>query len=530
MKPSIRLLYLDDAAHDRALVADVLHQHGDFTLTLAASRAEFDACLNAGGFDLVLSDFNILGFDGLQVLEAVKAKYPALPVVIITGTGSEKVAVEAMKRGASDYVLKTLHEIRRLPHTIEAAISQAHLRAEKAHAERALLANAIELERSNRSLQLLYRIAGILAAPPLSQTALIGILEDIHQLIGVSDARICVGCDALGGGSRLASWCREPGGIQGVHPLGCALCEVQGDSTTTTTATALPGERGEGGEIHKIPLVDQAETLGILWLRLPPGRCLASWELQLLGTIGHHFGTAIAAARRHEASHQLAVLEERSVIARELHDSLAQSLWYLRIQVVRLELELSHTAGHAATPLSGANAVVEEIREGLDGAYWQLRQLLSTYRLRIDNRGFDSALALAAQEFMRRYGLKVVLNNRLHGVLFTATEEIHIVHIVREALGNVERHAKASNVWVQLEVEADDHIRIRVDDDGQGLHPDGEPGNESDHCGMAFMRERARCLGGEVAWHRLSPHGTRVELRFAATRIGGLRSSTGVDE
>ena len=85
-----------------------------------ASRADFETALAQGDFDLVLSDFNILGFEGLQVLEAVHAKDSNLPVIIVTGTGSEEVAAEAIKRGAADYVIKTPRHIQRLPHTIHA--------------------------------------------------------------------------------------------------------------------------------------------------------------------------------------------------------------------------------------------------------------------------------------------------------------------------------------------------------------------------------------------------------------------------
>ena len=108
MSEPIRILYVDDYPLDRELVLDALEkEHGGFKVVEAASRAEFEARLAAHDYDLVLSDFNILGFEGLQVLDAVRAKAPQVPVVIVTGTGSEEIAVEAMKRGAADYVIKT---------------------------------------------------------------------------------------------------------------------------------------------------------------------------------------------------------------------------------------------------------------------------------------------------------------------------------------------------------------------------------------------------------------------------------------
>ncbi|MBL7996682.1 PAS domain S-box protein [bacterium] len=124
IKP-IRVLYIDDSLHDRELVRDALQiEHGGFEIVEAASRKEFEIAIGNGNFDLVLSDFNILGFEGLQVLKAVHAKYPDLPVVIVTGTGSEEIAVKAMKMGAADYIIKTPDHIRRLPHALHAALEK----------------------------------------------------------------------------------------------------------------------------------------------------------------------------------------------------------------------------------------------------------------------------------------------------------------------------------------------------------------------------------------------------------------------
>jgi two-component system, cell cycle sensor histidine kinase and response regulator CckA len=139
MNEPIRILYIDDYPLDRELVRDALEkEHGGFRISEAASRAEFEVKLAAEDYDLVLSDFNILGFEGLQVLDAVRASAPHVPVVIVTGTGSEEVAVEAMKRGAADYVIKTLKHIQRLPQTIYAVLEKQHLHMEYERAHAAL--------------------------------------------------------------------------------------------------------------------------------------------------------------------------------------------------------------------------------------------------------------------------------------------------------------------------------------------------------------------------------------------------------
>jgi response regulator RpfG family c-di-GMP phosphodiesterase len=159
----IHILYIDDSRLDQELVIDALEKEfGGFTVTRTATRAEFERVLAQGGFDLVLSDFNILGFEGLQVLDAVHARDSGLPVIIVTGTGSEEIAVEAMKRGAADYVIKTPHHIQRLPQTIYAVLQKKQVEVDRdrlfidlehSHQE---LANAYEatLEGWSRALDL----------------------------------------------------------------------------------------------------------------------------------------------------------------------------------------------------------------------------------------------------------------------------------------------------------------------------------------------------------------------------------------
>ena len=139
MNAKIRILYIDDYDLDRELVRDSLEkEHGGFVLMEASNKQEFESLLKNHAFDLVLSDFNIAGFEGLQVLEAVKEHAPEIPVIIVTGTGSEEIAVKALKQGASDYVIKRPQHIRKLPQTILAVIEKQSLMLKKTLAEKAL--------------------------------------------------------------------------------------------------------------------------------------------------------------------------------------------------------------------------------------------------------------------------------------------------------------------------------------------------------------------------------------------------------
>lgn len=131
---------------DRALIQDTLKMDRGFDVTETKSYLEFERIFKTKTFDLVLTDFNILGYEGLQVLDRVKEYDASIPVIIVTGTGTEEVAVEAMKKGASDYVLKTTNHIKRLPQTIRSVL-------EKIENNKKLQKIQLDLEENESSLR-----------------------------------------------------------------------------------------------------------------------------------------------------------------------------------------------------------------------------------------------------------------------------------------------------------------------------------------------------------------------------------------
>ena len=153
METKIRILHIDDNNHDRQLIKDVLQkEHDEFEIIEADSRQIFEKLLEENNFDLVLSDFNILGFDGLQVLQIVKEKNPNLPVIIVTGTGSEEIAIKAMKMGAADYVLKSVKHIQGLAPTIKTVLELKKNQEERKNAEEALRISEIKYRRLHESM------------------------------------------------------------------------------------------------------------------------------------------------------------------------------------------------------------------------------------------------------------------------------------------------------------------------------------------------------------------------------------------
>src|SRR6476659_7204594 len=116
MNHSLRVLLVDDNPDDRLLALRALQKEiADFKATEITDQAELDRVLMDGGFDLVITDYQLRWSDGLEVVRQVKRLWPQVPVVMFTGTGSEEIAVEAMKAGLDDYVIKSPRHFARLP-------------------------------------------------------------------------------------------------------------------------------------------------------------------------------------------------------------------------------------------------------------------------------------------------------------------------------------------------------------------------------------------------------------------------------
>ena len=143
----IRLLYADNVGPPQDLVCAALDEDpGRFACTKAASSGQFESELAGGSYDLVLTDLNVMGLSGLQVLSFVQSRAPRLPIVVVTGSESEDLAVEALRGGAADYVVKTPTQIRRLPATIRNILGRHEAMLGKARAMEELRHSQARLE------------------------------------------------------------------------------------------------------------------------------------------------------------------------------------------------------------------------------------------------------------------------------------------------------------------------------------------------------------------------------------------------
>ena len=178
----LRILLIDDNPSDRQLESrELQREFAEIEIQTAIDAAELERTLAAGGFDLVITDYQLHWSDGLAVLETVKAQYADCPVIMFTDNGTEEVAVAAMKRGATDYIRKG--EPYRLAIAVREAIEKQNLRQEHA--------KAIEqMQLSEANLQFALEAADMTAYTWNLQTGEVRRLKNAGNLSGLGNGEI----------------------------------------------------------------------------------------------------------------------------------------------------------------------------------------------------------------------------------------------------------------------------------------------------------------------------------------------------
>ncbi|MFQ5857091.1 MAG: GAF domain-containing protein, partial [Anaerolineae bacterium] len=265
-----------------------------------------------------------------------------------------------------------------------------------------------------------------------------------------------------------------------------------------------PGE-DDLASVAAVSLQAEGETLGALFLgAAQPGIFTVAQE-DLLTAIAHQIALAVRNVQLYSRLRQMAVLEERYRLSREMHDGLAQTLGYLGMQAERLErLQVEGRQELMKRELT-------DLREAIAEAYLDVREAIDGLRRAVDQPGgLMEALQAQLEDFARRTGLTVD-DSRIDDPGELPPElALHLLRIAQEALTNVRRHAQASHVTVRL-LREDDHLELTVADDGRGFDPALPQGRH--RVGLASMRERARSLGGQLTLATSPGQGTRVTVR-----------------
>lgn len=304
-------------------------------------------------------------------------------------------------------------------------------------------------------------------------------------------------------------------------PTGACLCGQSREQArmriipiTSATALSLPHCRDAGFEtVVAIPVQNHQRMLGEINLFFRSPVELTKGMRDLLTTMARHLASSMESLRATALEREAAVSEERSLIARELHDSIAQSLAFLKIQT-----QLLRDAVARGDTLVRDRSI-GELDVGVRECYADVRELLVHFRTRTSEEDIESALRATLSKFEHQTGMGTTLTMLGHGLPLAPDIQIQVLHMVQEALSNVRKHSAASRV--ELRVHRHPRWRFEVQDNGVGFDVSSVPPN-SLHVGLGIMRERALRIDATVHVESTPGAGTRVciELPIAPAPYG----------
>jgi two-component system nitrate/nitrite sensor histidine kinase NarX len=375
----------------------------------------------------------------------------------------------------------------------------------------------VALESRNRELALLFDSASFLQQPQTAESLCSGFLTRIRTFFKADGGSVRI-LDPTRG--ILHMMCHQ--GISEAlmtadHCLkvGDCLCgdaalrkiSVVHDMRRMPESERLKCHREGFVTVSVFHIFAQSQHLGFFNLHFREATTFNQGQSALLETLGQLLGTAIENQRLAEREREMAISEERNLVAQGLHDSIAQSLNFLNLQVQMLEQSL------VQNHYEDVATIVPALRAGVEESYQDVRELLQNYRTRLQEGNFVQSLEVAVEKFRRQTGVDIDLQADTDGAPFPREQQLQMLFIVQEALSNVRKHAGAHHVQVRLHDRHD--FLLSIEDDGAGFDP-ALVGAEGDgHIGIHIMGERARRMEAVLGVESAPGKGTQVQLRLA---------------
>lgn len=374
-----------------------------------------------------------------------------------------------------------------------------------------------ELEDQNGELALLYDCAAFLQRPQPMEVLAEGFLHRITKYF-----------KADGGSVRVLEAARE--NLHMVVHQGLSSDIVESEHCLKV-GDCLCGEavQQKVAVVHNLQEMDQAHNLqchregfstvsifhiyaheqhlGFFNLHFRQARLFSQHERALLETLGHLLGVAIENIRLAMREREMAISEERNLVAQGLHDSIAQGLTFLNLQVQMLDDSLQKGR------LTEVAEIVPALRAGVNESYEDIRELLLNFRSRLIKGDLIDSLQTTIDKFRRQSGITVNFVASGDGAPLPYEQQLQIMFIVQEALSNIRKHAAASKVEIRLHDNQD--FSLSIHDNGCGFDADTLLSKGDSHVGINIMRERAQRIQASFEVHSTPLQGTTVKLQLA---------------
>jgi PAS domain S-box-containing protein len=441
---------------------------------------EADSCLkrlNEITPDVIIADYLMPGMNGIEFFKASRSVGKDIPVIIITGQGDEKVAVQAMKLGASDYLVKAGDFSSLLPGVIDRVVRGRRLRD--------------SLEQSETKFEQIF------------QQSPIGIaLHDANGLLFDAN-KSCLEIFGVSGVAQIK-------GLNLSDYLNISLNEVK---------KSVPGKtaRHEGlfdfEKLRKDNLF-QTTRAGVIELDAsvtPMGVKTGCRIVGYLVQIQDVTERRRAEEQIHTLTRELMMIQEkeRQRISRELHDTVSQDLSALKIMCA--SLSDSHPELSTDT-----RQRVSEISAILAATIGSVRDL--AYDLRppaLDALGLVRTISMHCEDFSERTGLNVDFSSvGVEGLRLDPDTQINLFRLIQEGLNNVITHADANQAFVRLVASFPDII-LRIEDDGKGFDVQRRlaTAHHEKRMGLQSMEERTALLGGNMRIESRPMQGTKITVK-----------------
>lgn len=342
-----------------------------------------------------------------------------------------------------------------------------------------------ELHNSNKTLTFLYDIARRISTHEISKEDFNSIIQELTSVIDIADIELCL--------------LTESGDIPYMQING----NKERDCFGRDCRQCLMGAYDSEEHLH-FTISRENHDYGVLVIHRVETP-LPYWKHELLTSVSSLFAIALSLQQEEENIRRITLINERTIIARELHDSLAQALSYLKIQVTRLNRAIGNSNFEVMMDVS------TELKQGLDSAYRHLRELLTTFRLKVDGQGLSDALAKTITQYKEQTDMAIGLDYQIINVPLSPQEEIHLLQIIRESCQNAINHSHGTDIQISMKKDSDNQVTLSIEDNGIGIDPNPEKLN---HYGLAIVQERARQLGGHLDISRRDEGGTKVEFDF----------------
>jgi len=377
-----------------------------------------------------------------------------------------------------------------------------------------------ELEAQNRDICALYDMAAFLNQPNSIEAICRGFLQRVMSQFGAAGGTIrtldptdekinMMVSEGLSPELAEAERC-----MRADHCY-CGLATQEGTQIVRDLRKVAPVEAfhctNEGfRSLAVFRIVARDEVLGSFSLHFRAQRPVSAAETQLLETLGQHLGVALENRRLDANARQLAVVRERNLMAQGLHDSIAQGLNFLKLQLQLLDDAV------ARGDQDDVREIVPLLRTGVEESYQDVRELLVNFRTKLDQGELPDAIEEAVLRFRRQTGIEVDLDMQ-YGTdrPLSPEQQLQVLFILQEALSNVRKHAEASHVRVWLRNNQD--FEMDIADDGIGYDPDEVGQREESHIGLHIMRERAARLNAVIKLTSRPGAGATVRLVLPRT-------------